>query len=74
MSIDGIHEIIIPSALPLLEEIAEGPICTGVRYSIFFWLRTYSKKKGGWDFPGNPMVKTLSFQCRGCRFDPWWGN
>ena len=35
MSIDWIHKIIIPSALPLLEEIAEEPTCTGVRYSIF---------------------------------------
>ena len=23
------------------------------------------------DFPGSPVVKTLHFQCRGCRFDPW---
>ena len=26
------------------------------------------------DFPGGPMVKTPCFQCRGCRFNPWWGN
>ena len=26
------------------------------------------------DFPGGPVVKTLSFQCRGHRFDPWSGN
>ena len=25
-------------------------------------------------FPGGPVVKTLRFQCRGHRFDPWLGN
>ena len=27
-------------------------------------------KKMGRDFPGSPVVKTPSFQCRGCGFDP----
>ena len=27
-----------------------------------------------WDFLGGPVVKTLHFQCRGPRFDPWSGN
>ena len=27
-----------------------------------------------WDFPGDPVVKTPHFQCRGCRFNPWSGN
>ena len=26
------------------------------------------------DFPGGPVVKTLSFQCREHRFDPWLRN
>ena len=26
------------------------------------------------DFPGSPGVKTLQFQCREHRFDPWLGN
>ena len=26
------------------------------------------------DFPGGPVVKTLCFQCRGCRFHLWSGN
>ena len=26
------------------------------------------------DFPGGPVVKTLSFHCRGHRFDHWLGN
>ena len=26
------------------------------------------------DFPGSPVVKTLSFQCRECGFNPWSGN
>ena len=26
------------------------------------------------DFPGGPVVKTLQFQCKGHRFDPWSGN
>ena len=32
-----------------------------------------SNKKSG-DFSGGLVVKTLSFQCRECRFDPWSGN
>lgn len=27
-----------------------------------------------WDLPGDPLVKTLYFQCRECRFDPLSGN
>ena len=26
------------------------------------------------DFPGGPVVKTPHFQCRGHRFNPWWGD
>ena len=26
------------------------------------------------DFPGGLVVKTLRSQCRGPRFNPWWGN
>ena len=26
------------------------------------------------DFPGNPVVKTPHFQCRGPRFSPWLGD
>ena len=26
------------------------------------------------DFPGCPVVRALSFHCRGHRFDPWFGN
>ena len=26
------------------------------------------------EFPGGPVVRTLSFQCRGPGFDPWLGN
>ena len=24
--------------------------------------------------PGSPVFKILSFQCKGYRFDPWWGK
>ena len=27
-----------------------------------------------WDFPGDPVLKILSFKCWGCRFDPWSGT
>ena len=27
-----------------------------------------------WEFPGCPVVRTLSFHCREHRFDPWSGN
>ena len=31
--------------------------------------------KEGWgDFPGDPVVKTSCFQCRGHRFNPWSEN
>ena len=26
------------------------------------------------DFPGGPVVRSLSSHCRGHRFDPWLGN
>ena len=26
------------------------------------------------NFPGSLLVKTLCFQCRGCRFDFWLGD
>ena len=32
------------------------------------------KKSDLRDFPGGPVVKTPSFQCRGCGFGPWSGN
>ena len=32
------------------------------------------KRKGQWDLPGGPVVKTRSSQCRGHGFDPWSGN
>ena len=32
-----------------------------------------AKHKSG-DFSGSPVVKTLGFQCRECRFSPWSGN
>ena len=28
----------------------------------------------GRNFPGGPVIKTLRFQCRGRRFDPWSEN
>ena len=33
-----------------------------------------SPKKVWWDFSGGPVVKILSFQFKGIRFDPWLGN
>ena len=27
-----------------------------------------------WDFPSDPFVKILHYQCRGHGFDPWLGN
>ena len=27
-----------------------------------------------WEFPGSPVFRTLCFQCRGQRFDPWLEN
>ena len=27
-----------------------------------------------WDFPGSPVVKTLSFHCKGHGFNSWTGN
>ena len=32
----------------------------------------FGMKSKHWDFPGGLVVKTLHFQCRGHRFDPWW--
>ena len=32
------------------------------------------EKRYKWDFPGSPVTKTQSFQCRGLAFYPWSGN
>ena len=32
------------------------------------------KKKGIWDFPDGPLVKTPHSQCKGLGFDPCLGN
>ena len=48
----------------------------------YFWVYTPEKgtsTKGhkhvnSWDFPGGPVVKTPSCQCRGHRFNSWSGN
>ena len=44
--------------------------------SFFFWQEhpMFLKETCPGDFPGGPVVKTLSFQCKGCRFNPWSGN
>ena len=44
-------------------------------YKIFFFflrLTTYLRKNR--DFPGGPVAKTPSSQCRELEFDPWSGN
>ena len=38
------------------------------------WLLISSFIKPGEDFPGEPVVKTPCFQCRGCGFDSWLGK
>ena len=38
------------------------------------WDRNFSKAHVRREFPGNPVLKTLHFHCRGCGFDPWSGN
>ena len=35
---------------------------------------THMKSMSLRDFPGGPVAKTLSSQCRGPRFDPWSGS
>ena len=32
------------------------------------------KKKKCREFPGDPVVRTLSFHCKGCSFNSWSGN
>ena len=44
-------------------------------YYLFFWLQIsicLQRKFGQYlDFPGDPVVKTLHFQCKGQGFNPW---
>ena len=42
--------------------------------SIIILYLAFSNKHWCWDFPGSPVVKTPHLPCRGCRFNPWWGN
>ena len=43
-------------------------------FYIFKWLKTFFKRIQFGDFPGDPVFKTLHFQYRRCRFNPWAGN
>ena len=44
-------------------------------HSFYRWApRTRPCQRPWGDFPGGPAVRTLSFHCRGHRFDPWSGN
>ena len=36
--------------------------------------RNYSNSPIPGDFPSGPVAKAPSFQCKGCRFDPWLGT
>ena len=38
------------------------------------WGRALEVRRNCWAFSGGPVVRTLGFQCRGHRFDPWLGN
>ena len=42
------------------------------KYLIF--VNLYDRREILWDFPGDPVAKTLHSQCRGLRFNPWLGN
>ena len=41
---------------------------------LIFFVAVTSFIKGDRDFPGGPVVQTLSFHFRGHGFDPWLGN
>ena len=49
-------------------------------FSLEFLIRGLPYLKVCWgkpllrDFPGGPVARTLSSQCRGPRFDPWSGS
>ena len=35
------------------------------------WYQLTLLEEKVWDFPGDPVIKTLSFHCRECKFHPW---
>ena len=39
-------------------------------YSLIMSVQLKNLQGGGGDFPGGPIAKTLSSQCRGPRFNP----
>ena len=45
-----------------------------MRYHLTLVRMAIIKKSTNRDFPGGPVVKTPSFQCRGHGFNPWSGN
>ena len=59
----------------------EESLCTGVRNDFLhqeLWMKKWStqaaSKRYHSNSPGNPVVKTPYFHCRGHRFDPWLEN
>ena len=64
------HPTLLPQLLPTPQ--VSIPLCTHHTHPRSFILLL--QKKNIWDFPAGPVVKTLSSQWRGPRFDPWSGN
>ena len=53
------------------------PLFSLLRLTFSFFLSLsffFSLKFTSGDFPGGPVAKTQSFQCRGPRFNPWSGS
>ena len=51
--------------------MGRGPVTTLNTGSTPGALRRSGSKVISEDFPGGLVVKTPSFLCKGCRFDPW---
>ena len=59
-----------------LKDDKEGPRLDFMKiFQLLAWEEEVVLKRSGfWDFPGGPVVKSLSFQCRVFRFNPGQGT
>ena len=70
----GLHSMGSQSRMLLSTHIQHQVQCKAKWVFIIIFVQLIASFNRHTDFPGSPVVKIPSFQCRGCDFYPWAGN